>query len=88
MAFRKKICWSCMILFAGILFAIWSLTSCNDSNFKELKNIPTIENKDEFKYRIYRRQDLGLRFGHQIGNNSVKIDVIKILRLESDCLMS
>lgn len=75
MAFRKKICWSCMILFAGILFAIWSLTSCNDSNFKELKNIPTIENKDEFKYRIYRRQDLGLRFGHQIGNNSVKIDV-------------
>jgi len=30
-----------MILFAGILFAIWSLTSCNDSNFKELKNINT-----------------------------------------------
>jgi len=75
MAFRRKICWSCLALFAVILSVIGLLVACNETNFEELKSIPQIEQSDYQKYRIYKRQDLGLRFGHQIGNNSVKIDV-------------
>ena len=85
MAFRRKICWSCMMLFCAILMVVWGLTSCNKVNFDELKSIPTIETKEDQKYRVYYRKDFGLRFGHQIGNNSVKIDVptsVQIMMLD------
>jgi hypothetical protein len=75
MAFRKKVCWSCLTLFVVILSVVGLLVACNDTKFEELKNIPTIEQKEYTKYRIYKRQDLGKRFGHQLGHNSAKLDV-------------
>jgi hypothetical protein len=75
MARRYKICWSCIGLFALTLLILWSAISCKNPTFKELKEIPTIEQKDYQKYKLYKRQDIGRRFGHQIGHNSIKIDV-------------
>mgnify|MGYP001589239163 CR=1 len=73
------------MLFCAILLLVWGLTSCNKVNFDELKGIPIVETKEDQKYRVYYRKDFGLRFGHQIGNNSVKIDVptnVQIMMLD------
>ena len=75
MARRYKICWSCIGLFVGMLLVFWGAISCRNTNFKQLKDIPVIEQKEYQKYKIYKRQDLGLRFGHQLGHNSAKLDV-------------
>lgn len=72
---KYKTYWSCIGLFALILVIILTAISCRSTNFKELKDIPLIEQKEYRKYKIYKRQDLGLRFGHQLGHNSVKLDV-------------
>ena len=85
MAKKTKICWSCIALFATIVLFIWGVTSCNQVNFKELKNIPLIEAGDEAKYQVFNRFDLGRRFGYQIGHNSKKIYVprdVNILMLD------
>lgn len=75
MAFRKKICWSCLILLCMAIFAVWSLTSCYETNFDELKGIPLIEQKQEQKYKLYTRKDLGFAFNHGRGHNFVQLDV-------------
>lgn len=72
---KYKTYWSCIGLFALILVIILTAISCRSTNFKELKEIPKIEQKNYERYKLYRRQDLGLRFGHQLGHNSKKIDV-------------
>lgn len=85
MAFRKKICWSCLFLFGVALLVVWGLTSCYETNFDELNNIPIIEQKQEQKYKLYTRKDLGFAFNHSRGHNFVELDVssnIEILMLD------
>ena len=65
---------------------ILTAISCRSTNFKELKDIPEIEQKSYERYKLYRRQDIGRRFGYQIGHNSTKIDVptnVSIMMLDT-----
>jgi len=71
----RKVCWSCLCLGLLLITAVIFITACNPSKFDELKSIPLIESSDEQRYRLYTRKDFGLRFNHQLGHNSVRIDV-------------
>ena len=88
MTTKKKICWSC--IFIGLLaFAIFGmLASCfNKTNFEQINTIPKIEQKDYERYSLFNRNDFGLRFGHQLGHNSIKINIpknVQILMLDTN----
>lgn len=81
MAFRKKICWSCLALFVVIISVLGLLVACNETKFEELKDIPTIEQRKEQVYKLYTRKDLGFAFNHGRGHNFVSLDVPKDINI-------
>jgi hypothetical protein len=74
----------------GVLaFAIFGIfASCfNKTNFNQIKTIPKLKQENYERYGLFDRSDFGLRFGHQLGHNSIKINVpknVKILMLDTN----
>jgi hypothetical protein len=57
---------------------IWLLSSCNEANFDEIKEIPVPENEKQISEQtFFDRKELAYIFGYQRGKNYVKIDVPK-----------
>lgn len=77
MARRYKICWSCIGVFALLIFIIWGAISCKSTTrFDELKEIPKIDLKEQ-RYKLYSRKDFGYAFSYQKAVNSTPIKVPK-----------
>lgn len=85
---RKKICWSCILIAIIISVIFVTLSSCfQKTSFNQIQTIPKLQLENYERYRLLNRNDLGLRFGHQIGNNSIKIKVpkdVQILMLDTN----
>lgn len=74
---QKKICWMCIIL-AGLLCVVtYTLTSCYEPNYDNLKEIPDVVYGGDGKRDIVTRGDLGYHFNYQRGRNSVPLQIPK-----------
>ena len=62
-----------------LLSSLFLITGCIERKFEDLADIPKTE--DYQKYRIIDRNRIGFHFNHQIGNNSVKIETPKDLKV-------
>lgn len=84
MKFRKCV-WASLLGVFALLVSLFLNTACLDTKLEDIKVIPLIS-EDYQQYSMWTRQDFGKRFHHQIGHNSVKINVpqdLSMLLLDS-----
>lgn len=84
----KQICWSCAFFVTLGVLVLWLVSSCIDTDFDEMKNIPTVEYTDDKPHkRNITRSDIGYHFANQRGMNHVRIQVprdVKVLMLDTN----
>ena len=72
---KKRICWTCILLFISAMLLSWFMTSCYDRKFDEIKEIPDIVYAGDGKRDIIDRYKIARHFGYNRGYNSVTIDI-------------
>ena len=84
----KQICWSCAFFVTLGVFVLWLLSSCINTDMKDMKNIPPVQytTPEPHKHNL-TRGDIGYHFANQRGMNSVRILVpedVQVLMLDSN----
>jgi hypothetical protein len=74
MAMKNKIYYMCVTIFMVTLLGVWGLTSCGQSNFDEIKDIPTAKTSSG---HFLDRSRIAYHFGNQRGFNYKKINIKK-----------
>ena len=80
---KNKFCVSCVAVFSGVVLSTWLLSSCIETDLKEIKSIPTIEEK---RNSFLDNRDFAYHFAYGRGFNNVKIYTpknLQFLRLDS-----